>query len=160
VSICDSVRDDVERFGRELITTFFDSAHGIDYLLKLSQHPSTGAQLFASKFLADSVHGDLARIEQLTPYFLTVLSQVNCGRVAKARIFDLFDQLALESAEAAALVAPIIGRISATIAIGDRGRCIQILNDINRRYPQIATHLTPMAVPRRPIKTGKARHAV
>ena len=160
VSICDSVRDDVERFGRELITTFFDSAHGIDYLLKLSQHPSAGAQLFASNFLADYAHGDLARIEQLTPYFLTVLSQVNCGRVTKARIFDLFDQLVLESVEAAARVAPIINRISATMAIGDRGRCIQILNDINRRYPQIATHLTPMSVPRRPITTGKVRHAV
>lgn len=160
VSICDSVRDDVQQFGRELITTFFDSAHGIDYLLKLSQHPSIGVQRFASNFLEEYAHGDLVRIEQLTPYFLTVLSQVNCGRVAKSRIFDLFDQLVRESAEAAARVALILNRISATIAIGDRGRCIQILNDINRRYPKIATHLTPIGIPRRPINTGKVRHAV
>ena len=160
VSICDSVRDDVERFGRELISMFFDSAHGVDYLLKLSQHPSTGAQLFASNFLADYAHGDLARIEQLTPYFLTVLSQVNCGRVAKARIFELLNQLVLESADAAARVVPILNRISATMAIGDRGRCIQVLNAINRQYPQIATRLTPMGVPRRPINTGKVNHAV
>ncbi|WP_419659466.1 uncharacterized protein Dvar_83620 [Desulfosarcina variabilis str. Montpellier] len=160
VSICDSVRDDVQQFGRELITTFFDSTHGVDYLLKLSQHPSIDVQLFASNFLEDYAHGDLARIEQLTPYFLTVLSQVNCGRIAKARIFDLLDRLAVESAEAAARVAPVLNRVSATMAIGDRGRCVQILNAINRRYPMVATHLTPIAVQRRPIKTGKARHAV
>lgn len=160
VSICDSTREDVQRFGRELITTFFEDDHGVEYLLKLSQHPSTNVQLFASNFLEDYAHNDLLRIEQLTPYFVTALSRVNCGRVAKARIFTFLHQLALASAEAAALVAPIINRISATIAIGDRGSCVRILRDINRKYPQVPTALESVPVPRRPTRTAEVDHAV
>jgi predicted DNA-binding WGR domain protein len=160
VSICDSTREDVQRFGRELITTFFENAHGAEYLLKLSQHPSTNVQLFASNFLEDYTRGDLQRIGQLTPYFVTVMSQVNCGRVAKARIFKFLHHLARESAEAAALVAPICNRISATIAIGDRGSCVRILRDINRKYPQVSTRLETIPVPRRPINTVEVDHAV
>jgi len=160
VSLCDSIRGDVQRFGRELVATYFDEAHGVEYLLKLSQHPSINVQLFASNFLEDYARDDLKRIEQLTPYFTTVLSQVNCGRVAKARVFKFLHRMALKSAEAAALVAPICNRISATVAIGDRGTCVRILRDITRRYPQVETLLEPIPVPLRPVKTLEADHAV
>jgi hypothetical protein len=160
VSICDSIREDVQRFGRELITTFFEDQHGVEYLLKLSQHPSTNVQLFASNFLEDYAHDNLERIEALTPYFLTVLSRVNCGRVAKARIFRFLHNEALASVEAAALVAPICNRLSATIAIGDRGRCVQILLDISRRYPQVSTRLARIPASRRSINTVEVEHAI
>ena len=160
VSICDSIREDVQRFGRELITIFFDKVDGHTYLLQLSQHPSINVQLFATNFLEDYARGDLERIERLTPYFITVLSQVNCGRVAKARIFKFLHSTALESAEAAALVTPVINRISATIAIGDRGACVQLLRDINQAYPHIDTVLETIPLPRRPIHAKEADHAV
>lgn len=160
VSICDSIREDVQRFGRELITLFFEEADGRTYLLQLSQHPSINVQLFASNFLEDYAGGDLGRIKRLTPYFITVLSQVNCGRVAKARIFKFLHATAMESAQGAALVAPVINRISATIAVGDRGACVEILRDIKRMYPHIETVLDPVPIPRRPIRTREADHAV
>ncbi len=160
VGICDSTREDVQRFGRELITTFFDAAHGVEYLLKLSQHPSINVQLFASNFLEEYAGENLDRIEQLSPYFVTVLSRVNCGRVAKARVFAFLHRIALTSADAAALVAPICDRIAATIAVGDRGTCVQILRDITRRYPQVPTRLVRLPVPRRPPKVPEVDHAV
>lgn len=160
VGICDITREDVQLFGRELITTFFDTEHGVEYLLKLSQHPSTDVQLFATNLLEEYAQSDLGRIELLTPYFITVLSQVNCGRVAKARVFDFLHRIALESEEGATLIAPVIDRISATIAIGDRGRCVQIMHDISHNYPQAQTRLVRVPTQQRPIKTVEVDNAV
>jgi predicted DNA-binding WGR domain protein len=160
VGICDSARDDVQRFGRELITTFFDDAHGVQYLSMLSQHPETDVQLFASNFLEQYAGHDLERLAALRPYFITVLSQVNRGRVAKARVIQYLRRQALESAKAAAVVAPIINRVAATIAVGDRGACVQILRDIGQKFPQVPTRLILKPVGLRPATAPEADHAI
>jgi len=74
ISICDSVRGDVQTFGRELLNRFFKEEDGEEYLLKLSQHPSTNVQLFASNYLERFASDNIDRINKLELYFITVLS--------------------------------------------------------------------------------------
>jgi len=138
ISICDSVRPDVQQFGRELVTRRFDEAHGPEYLVKLSEHPAASMQLFASNFLVQYAGDDLDRLRQLTPYFVSVLSRVNRGRIARDRVLAFLEQWAGENEEAAGVVAEILTRQSATCAIGDKARAIQIMVEIGDRYPQIA----------------------
>jgi hypothetical protein len=137
VGICDSVRPEVQAFGRELITRFFAEENGPEYLLKLSEHPSTDLQRFATNYLERFAAGDLGRLRTLLPYFVSVLSRVNQGRLAKSRVYALLLQEARGSEAAARLAAEVLERVSATLAIGDRARALEAMVEIRRLYPGI-----------------------
>jgi hypothetical protein len=66
-----------------------------------------------------------------------VLSQVNRSRIAKQRIFNFLDTEAQKSETAAQIVAEILTRQSATIAIGDKSKAIQTMLKIKQQYPHI-----------------------
>ena len=137
VSICDSTRADVRQFGRQLIMRFFREKDGTDYLLKLSQHPSQDLQLFATNYLQQFAAGKPEHIKALEPYFRTVLSQVNRSGVAKARVCALLNQEATHNEEIAGLVAQLMARQSATVAIADKAVAIRLLRDIRKAYPHL-----------------------
>lgn len=137
VSICDSTKLDVQTFGRELITKYFQEENGTEYLLKLSQHPRIELQLFASNYLERFASDDLNKLQQLEFYFVTVLSQVNKGRVAKDRVLNFLKNEAMKLPEAAEIVARILDRLSMTAAIGDKSTSIEIMRDIHDKYPHI-----------------------
>ena len=138
VSICDSVRDDVREFGRQLVSRYFEDSYDQDYLLKFSEHPSGDMQVFATNFLSDYAADNLERLRDLQPYFISVLCQVNKGRVAKQRVFTFLEQEAQKSEAAARIVADILTRQSVTIAIGDKAKAIEIMLKIHKNYPEIS----------------------
>ncbi|MBD2540947.1 WGR domain-containing protein [Coleofasciculus sp. FACHB-SPT36] len=138
VSVCDSIREDVRFFGRDLVTRNFKETDGQEYLLKFSEHPSTDMQTFATNYLENHAVNNYQGLRQLTPYFISVLSGVNRGRVAKQRIFAFLDTEAQKSEEAAQIVAGILTRQSVTMAIGDKATAIQIMLKIQKAYPQIS----------------------
>jgi predicted DNA-binding WGR domain protein len=137
VNLCDSVRQDVRKFGRDIVTRYFKESYGQEYLLKFSEHPSTDMQLFATNYLERYAINNPERLQELMPYFITVLSQVNRGRVAKQRIYAFLDKEAQKTEEAARAVAEIITRQSATMAIGDKAAAIETMVKIHRTYPHL-----------------------
>ena len=142
VSICDSTREELQQFGRQMITRFFREEDGVQYLLKLSQHPKTELQLFVTNYLERFASGDVERIKGLDFYFHAVLSQVNKGRVAKERVFGFLHKEALANEEVAAFVIPLVNRIALTIARKDKAQCIRILTDLRYKYPHLESPLT------------------
>lgn len=138
ISICDSIREDVRQFGRDLVTRNFQQTYGQEYLLKFSEHPSADMQLFATNYLENYAVDNPDRLRELTPYFISVLSRVNRGRVAKQRIFAFLDTEAQKSQEAAQIVAEILTRQSLTMAIGDKATAIQTMLKIRQTYPHIS----------------------
>ncbi|SDH07210.1 HEAT repeat domain-containing protein [Chitinophaga filiformis] len=138
VAIADSVNPTVQAFGRELLTRFFREEDGPVYLMKLSQHPGVAMQLFATNYLETYAAGNLTYLKELEHYFRSVLSRVNKARVAKERIFNFLEKEALKSAEAAAYIGAIITDISATVAIGDKARCIALMRNIHQSYPDLS----------------------
>ena len=152
VAMCDSVRPDVQSFGRELITKYFAEADGQEYLLKLSEHPSADLQLFATNYLERFAADDATRLRSLTPYFVSVLSRVNRARVAKDRVLNFLANEASKSAEAAAIVAQILTRQSVTMAIGDKAKTIEAMLNIHQQFPTIDVPLQR--------QTAEVRHAI
>ena len=146
VSICDSIRDDVRQFGRDLVTRTFQQSYGQDYLLKFSEHPSADMQLFATNYLENYAVDNCDRLRELTPYFITVLCQVNRGRVAKQRVFAFLEKEAQKSESAARVVAEILTRQSLTMAIGDKAVALHTMLKIHQSYPQI-----PLPIQVKPI---------
>ncbi len=157
VAVCDSVRPDVQAFGRELVTRFFRESQGHEYLLRLSEHPSADVQLFATNYLETYATGSLERLRQLEPYFLGVLSRVNRGRVAKARVFAFLTAESERSPEAAQLVATLMTRQSLTMAIGDKAASIVAMVAVAGRF---ADTPLPIAVKQPPLWTRKDRKEV
>ena len=134
VGIADSVRPDIEAYGRELITRFFTDKDGESYLLKLSQHPGEKMQLFATNYLERFASGNLEKMGSLDHYFRSVLSRVNKARVAKNRVFQFLLKEGKQSAVSAKLVAKIISNVSATVSIEDKAKCIEIMYELNKLY--------------------------
>ncbi len=147
VSICDSVRPDVSAFGRELITRFFKEEDGTQYLLQLSQHPTNELQLFATNYLERFASDDIEKLKQLEFYFITVLSQVNKGRIAKNRVLSFLKKEAMKMPEAAEMVTKLLDRLSLTIAIGDKSTAIEMMRDIHQKYPHIPVPISLATVP-------------
>ena len=146
IAMCDSVRPDVQSFGRELITKYFAEADGQEYLLKLSEHPAADLQLFATNYLERYAADDAARLQTLAPYFVSVLSRVNRARVAKDRILNFLSNEAGKSAEAASIVAQILTRQSVTMAIGDRATTIETMLKLQQQFPTIDVPLQRQTV--------------
>lgn len=134
VGIADSVRPDIETFGRELISRFFEEGQGEEYLLKLSQHPSIGVQLFATNYLERFASNNTEKLKNLDFYFRSALTRVNKGRNAKSRIFHFLHQEALKSVDSAVVVADILRDVSATVSIEDKATCIGIMQNLQKQF--------------------------
>lgn len=153
VSVCDSTREDVQAFGRELITKFFQEENGADYLLQLSQHPTHRMQHFATHYLEQYAADQPERMAQLSGYFITVLSQVNKGSVSKTRVLHFLRTEGLKNEAMARLVAGILTRQSATLAVADKAACIRILRDLQQQFPGIETPLVHKPISVRTAQT-------
>lgn len=109
-------------------------------LTRLSQHPSPQVQLFVTQWLLELPTDDPAvlaqRLRSLTPYLLTVLSQVHRGRVAKTRVTE-FLRAQVQAPETAAVVAEIFARQVVTASLTDKPQYIAGLRDIARRHPSL-----------------------
>ncbi|ABC30680.1 probable DNA binding protein containing WGR domain [Hahella chejuensis KCTC 2396] len=142
VYLCDSVRPDVQRYGMELLQRFFQEQNGVEYLLKLSQHPSANVQFFVSNFLNEYAAGHSERIFSLQGYFTTVLSQVNRSRICKDRILAFLSEQSLLNEQVANMAADLFTRISLTVVHKDKAALIKALLDLRRHYPQLGTPLS------------------
>jgi hypothetical protein len=109
-------------------------------------------QTFAATFLEGYATDNPARLKELKPYFISVLSRVNKARVAKNRVMAFLAAEAQKSEEAAKTVAEILTRQSVTIAIGDKAVAIESMLAIHRQYPHIPLPLQ--------VKKPEVRYAV
>lgn len=141
VGIADSVRPDVENFGKNLIMKFFKKEHGLEYLTKLSQHPSQNIQLFVTSYLEEYATDKPEKLKELEFYFRSVLSRVNKARTAKNRIFTFLEKEGRKNTESAEIVSKILDDLSATTAIQDKAKCINIISELKMIYPQLNVHL-------------------
>jgi hypothetical protein len=141
ISIVDSVRPDVENFGKELLMRYFKPENALEYLTKLSEHPSVNIQLLCTNYLSLYAANKIDRLTGLEFYFRSVLTRVNKARIAKDRIYHFLHEEALKTPEAAEWIVSILDDISAQSTIQDKETCISILTDIKRCYPHLDMHL-------------------
>lgn len=138
VGVIDSVRDDVQAFARELLQKHFDEADGPDVLLKLSEHPARAVQMFATNYLERFAAGRPERLEGLMPYFTSVLSRVNQGRIAKHRVLEFLKVEGARDVSSANVVIPLLFRLAATISIEYRASALEVMMTIHRARPEVS----------------------
>lgn len=149
VYLCDSVRDDVQSYGREILQRFFNQQDGSEYLTKLSQHPSNNVQLFVSNFLDDHASDQPERTLGLRYYFLSVLSQVNKGGICKDRVIGFMLREASKNEKVAQMCAEIFTRISLTVVHKDKSSLIKAMMQLQKQHPELTL---PIATKKPAIK--------
>lgn len=130
--VCDSVRPDVQTYSRQLIAEYLRVEDGPEFLLRISQHPRPEMQHFAAQYLEQYAAGNPERLEQLTAYCITLLSQVNKSRKARDLVMDFLHKESLKSEKSAAIVSKILNRMVLTTVIEDKARYIEIIRDIGK----------------------------
>lgn len=141
VTILDSVREDVQAFGRELVTKYFRDEDGPVLMTKLSEHPTVAVQLFTTNYLARYATDRPETLDGLVPYFTSVLSRPNQGRVAKQRVLAFLEAEGKKSEEAARVVLAILHRVSATTTIELRAAAIAAMVAIHHAQPDVVVPL-------------------
>ncbi|MGE3768535.1 MAG: hypothetical protein AB7L94_40165, partial [Kofleriaceae bacterium] len=147
IAICDSIKPEVQALGKQLLFAQFQSADAGKYLVRLSEHPSTNLQLLVSGLLDHHLQGDLARLQAIVPYLVTVLTQVNRGRIAKERVMALVRREAARTAEGARILAPLLDRQSATIAITQKHPLIATMVEVHHVFPDVQLPITIVEPP-------------
>jgi hypothetical protein len=150
VSVADSVRQDVQTFGRELLARSFRDADGPELLLRLSEHPAPPVQLFATHYLERFASGNPALVEKLVPYFIRVLSQVNKGRAARGRVLEFLRKEGQRNEVAGRHSMDVLHRLSATIAIENRAAALEAMLAIGKAQPAI-----PLPVRLKPVEVRR-----
>ncbi|QRN98892.1 hypothetical protein JRI60_07630 [Archangium violaceum] len=150
VSIADSVRKDVQAFGRDMLTRSFREEDGPELLLRLSEHPAPAVQLFATNYLERFASGKPALVEKLVPYFIRVLSQVNRGRVARQRVLGFLQREGRGTEAGGRMAMEVLHRMSATIAIEHRAAALEAMLSIAKAQPSVSLpfHIRPVEVRR------------
>jgi hypothetical protein len=156
VGVIDSVRDDVQAFGRELLQHHFDDADGPALLARLSEHPSRAVQLFATNYLERFAAGRPDRLDPLLPYFASVLSRVNQGRVAKQRVLAFLTAAGSRDVASATAVIPLLHRLAATISVEYRAAALEAMLAIHRARPEVPLPVRIKPVPVRPARRASA----
>jgi hypothetical protein len=152
IAICDSTRPEVQALGKQLLLEQFRADDAGRYLLRLAEHPSVSVQLLVSGLL-DHAAGQPERLRALAPYLVTVLSQVNRGKAAKQRVIDLLRREAARSADAAAIIAPILDRQSATTAVTQKQPLIATMVELRAAFPALPLPITVVPPPAHPQRT-------
>jgi hypothetical protein len=147
IAICDSVNADVQRFGQTLLLEHWHDDHAGRYLVRLAEHPSTNIQLLVSGLLERHARGNLSMLRELVPYFVSVLTQVNRGGVAKQRVLAFLRHEAVQSSEAAELLGPLLERQSVTSAVMHKAPLISTMVDLHTRHPQVPLPIVVVTPP-------------
>jgi len=135
--VADNPKEDVQAFGRTLISKLFASDQGEQLMLHLSEHPSKNMMLFTSNYLELHAKDNETVIVQLKQYFKNVLFSVNTGAISKLRVFEFLKREALKNESVAKMVVDLLEEILLTDAIGDKSQCIDISLTIKEQFETI-----------------------
>ncbi len=138
ISLCDNKHLEVQKLGRNLVFEHIQTGQGNRYLLALSEHPSMTMQKFLGEFLQKLASDQTDKILEMEQYFQSVLMRVNKGRVAKDQVLEFLATEALKNRNVAEMVARIMQDLSLSAAIHDKAKSLEIMSDLNNKYPGLA----------------------
>jgi hypothetical protein len=94
--------------------------------------------MFATNYLERFAAGRPERLEGLMPYFTSVLSRVNQGRIAKHRVLEFLKVEGARDVSSANVVIPLLFRLAATISIEYRASALEVMMTIHRARPEVS----------------------
>ncbi|WP_042505667.1 WGR domain-containing protein [Algibacter lectus] len=138
---CDHTKNEVQAFGRKMITAHFREEKGLPLLIKLQEHPTKDMQFFVTNYLETYAKDSPDVILKLETYFKTSLFNINTHRSTKTRIYAFLEQESVKSKVVAEMTVRLINSILGTKTIKDRSNNIDVLLSIYDVFPEIEVPL-------------------
>ena len=138
---CDHTKNEVQAFGRKMITAHFSEEKGLPLLMKLQEHPTKDMQFFVTNYLETYAKDNPDVILKLETYFKTSLFNINTHRATKTRIYAFLEQESVKSKVVAEMTVRLINSILGTKTIKDRSNNIDVLLSIYDEFPEIEVPL-------------------
>ena len=135
ITLCDSIRPQVQEYGTNILGQYFRDEHGAQYLTALSEHPDPVIQLYSTNYLDRFAFNDMAILNKLRPYFIRILHSINSRRVAKMRAFHFLEKQAKQGEEYAKYVIDILNELVGTIVVRENENYVGLLYELNKEYP-------------------------
>lgn len=137
VYVCDHVKEQVQAFGRSMITKHFSDEKGLPLLLKLQEHPTQNMQFFVTNYLEKYASDNIPVILKLETYFKTTLFYINTKRATKTRVYAFLEKESAKSKEIALMTVRILSSILGSKIMTDRDRVLDILLLIAETHEEI-----------------------
>ena len=139
IRLCESDYHDVQRLGFELVMDFFHEGQGVEYLIKLSQHPSPAAHKLVSGLLERYALDNPGRLKMLTPFFLSVLRQTRSRRVVRDRVLAFLFAQASAAEEVALWVIPLFEQQVQIGILKEKYQILEYLVCLMAQFPSVSS---------------------
>ncbi|MCI5056334.1 MAG: hypothetical protein MRY83_09505, partial [Flavobacteriales bacterium] len=140
--VCDHTQDDVQAFGRKLVTKLFKEETGVELLLRLQEHPSKSMQFFTTNFLQTQAQDRPEVILKLDHFLKTTLFNINENAATKKRVYQFIKEESIKDQNVAKMAVDILNSVLATSTMKDKDESIDILLNIHEKYPEIKIPVT------------------
>jgi len=138
---CDHTKNDVQAFGRKMITQHFTEDKGLPLLLKLQEHPTKDMQFFVTNYLDNYAKDNEAVILKLEHFFKSSLFNINTHRATKTRIYAFLEAESIKNITVAKMTITLISSVLGTSIKKDTSHNIDVLLTIAEHHPDLEVPL-------------------
>lgn len=139
--VCDHIKEQVQSFGRKMVTKHFTEEKGLPLLISLQEHPTKGMQFFVTNYLDTYASDNISVILQLENYFKTTLFYINTNRATKTRVYSFLEKEAIKHKEIAIMTVRVLTAILDTKTLADKNKMIDILLTISETHTDVEVPL-------------------
>ncbi|MDB4930944.1 MAG: hypothetical protein JWM10_3428 [Myxococcaceae bacterium] len=137
VGLCDSNRDDVQSFGREMALKHFDSLETAELLHRLAEHPSPVIRRFAVDLAVAHLKDGFVALSRLEAFFRRALLDVRPERREKKLVVDFLRERGLRDERQAEVASRVLGEFVRTRAKVDFESALDALVRLKLRFPEV-----------------------
>jgi hypothetical protein len=145
VGLCDSNREDVQAFGREMALKHFDSLDSAELLHRLAEHPSPVIRRFAVDLAVAHLKEGFVALSRLEAFFRRALLDVLPDRREKRLVVEFLRERGLRDERQAEVASRVLGEFVRTRAKADFELALDALVRLKLQYPQVESMLGAVA---------------
>ena len=145
VGLCDSNREDVQSFGREMALKHFDALDSAELLHRLAEHPSAVIRRFAVDLAVAHLKEGFVALSRLEAFFRRALLDVLPDRREKRLVVEFLRDRGLRDERQAEVASRVLGEFVRTRGKADFELALDALVRLKLEYPQVESMLGAVA---------------
>ncbi len=143
VGLCDSNRDDVQAFGRDVVLRDLDKLDAGDLINRLSQHPAPRIRRFALDLAVGHLKEGFVALAKLEGFFRAALFDLWPSRNEKRLVVDFLLQRGLRDERQAEVASRVLGDFVRVKGRHDFESALEALVRIKLEYPEVDSRVAP-----------------
>lgn len=137
VGLCDSNREDVQGFGREMALKHFEALDSGELLHRLAEHPSALIRRFAVDLAVAHLKEGFVALSRLESFFRRALLDVRPDRREKRLVVDFLRERGLRDERQAEVASRVLGEFVRTRAKADFESALDALVRMKLKFPEV-----------------------